>query len=381
MSSALELKEIGDAHMKSKDFDEAIIAYTQAIALDPAGFVLYSNRSAAYYSKGDYQIAHDDAIKCIELNPSWVRGYTRKGNSLTALEKYVLAEEAFNQGLRHSPDDDGCKKGLTFASKKADENLSKEIKRLELEKEDEKVLGQKGGCSECGNSSAKMLCGSCNVAVYCNTKCQQKHWKKHKPKCKQLQKHPNDAAFVQKDLANQYFSDAATAENAERAIAFYRLSAENGSVQAAYNLSVMLTHELTALYSKVNDGDSVQIGLKEIRENDSHLKGVAMASASAAANENVLDEKKMQEAKENAAEVIKWYKKCTDVGHGGAMYNLATVYQNGILVPRDYSKAQYWFEQAQRCQDENVRNGAKMSLEMLPLIIGGQFGAPSSLFH
>ncbi|KAL1621163.1 hypothetical protein SLS54_005658 [Diplodia seriata] len=39
-------------------------------------------------------------------------------------------------------------------------------------------------CSECGNGSDALLrCARCHKARYCNTECQKKAWKKHKPWC------------------------------------------------------------------------------------------------------------------------------------------------------------------------------------------------------
>jgi stress-induced-phosphoprotein 1 len=44
--------------------------------------VLYSNRSACYASLKDFQKALDDANKCVEIAPTWSKGYGRKGAAL-----------------------------------------------------------------------------------------------------------------------------------------------------------------------------------------------------------------------------------------------------------------------------------------------------------
>jgi tetratricopeptide (TPR) repeat protein len=53
MSTAAEFKAQGNAFLQKKEFDDAIAAYTKAIELDSTDHVFFSNRSAAYLSKGD----------------------------------------------------------------------------------------------------------------------------------------------------------------------------------------------------------------------------------------------------------------------------------------------------------------------------------------
>lgn len=53
------------------NYELAIELYTKAIKLDPNNHVHYSNRSAAYAKKGDYQNALKDAEKTITIKPDW----------------------------------------------------------------------------------------------------------------------------------------------------------------------------------------------------------------------------------------------------------------------------------------------------------------------
>ena len=86
--SAAELKDQGNKHLKAEEFDKAIECYTQAIKLSPDEHTFYSNRSAAYLSKGDAQNALYDAIKCIDVKSDWPKGYARKGAALHSLKQY-----------------------------------------------------------------------------------------------------------------------------------------------------------------------------------------------------------------------------------------------------------------------------------------------------
>ena len=56
---------------QSGDFERAVALYSEAIQLDPANHILYSNRSAAHIKMGQFTKALQDAIKAKELNPEW----------------------------------------------------------------------------------------------------------------------------------------------------------------------------------------------------------------------------------------------------------------------------------------------------------------------
>lgn len=78
-AKAEKLKQEGNALMSSKKYEEAIEMYTKAIALDASNPVYYSNRAAAYSSKGDHLSAIGDANTAIQVNPSFSKGYHRLG--------------------------------------------------------------------------------------------------------------------------------------------------------------------------------------------------------------------------------------------------------------------------------------------------------------
>ena len=93
--------------------------FTNAIKIDPSNHVFYSNRSGAHaryclpsayfvilgfvgssvysmfhphylgnfflVSMNNFEKALEDATKCVELNPSWAKGYTRKGTAAQAV--------------------------------------------------------------------------------------------------------------------------------------------------------------------------------------------------------------------------------------------------------------------------------------------------------
>merc|ERR1711871_950345 len=115
--SAAEFKDQGNKHLKAEEFDKAIECYTKAIELNPNEHTYYSNRSAAYLSKGDAQNALYDVIKCIDVKSDWPKGYARKGAALHSLKQYQEAKEAYEEGLKVDPKDAGCLNGVKEVQK------------------------------------------------------------------------------------------------------------------------------------------------------------------------------------------------------------------------------------------------------------------------
>lgn len=72
---------------------------------------MFSNRSAAYAKAGKYEEALKDADQTIALNPTWPKGYSRKGSALSYMQKYVEAFEVFQKGLELEPNNDALQKG------------------------------------------------------------------------------------------------------------------------------------------------------------------------------------------------------------------------------------------------------------------------------
>jgi len=65
--------------------------------------VLFSNRSAARASLGDYGGALADAQRCVDLKSDWARGWSRLGAALHGLRRYDDAVDALEEGLRRDP--------------------------------------------------------------------------------------------------------------------------------------------------------------------------------------------------------------------------------------------------------------------------------------
>lgn len=112
MATATELKNQGNKALQAENYDEAIALYTQAIEMDGTNHVFFSNRTAAYTKKGDYENALKDAKKTVELKSDWGKGYSRLGATLSYLERYDEALEAYKDGLKHDPENAQLKQGV-----------------------------------------------------------------------------------------------------------------------------------------------------------------------------------------------------------------------------------------------------------------------------
>ncbi|XP_065660585.1 stress-induced-phosphoprotein 1 isoform X2 [Hydra vulgaris] len=101
---ANEFKDKGNKALQDGNLEDAITFYSKAIELDSSNYVFYSNRSAAYAKKGDYNNALADAKKTVEIKPDWGKGYSRLGAAYSYLGQDMEAYEAYEKGLKYEPD-------------------------------------------------------------------------------------------------------------------------------------------------------------------------------------------------------------------------------------------------------------------------------------
>ncbi|KAK8710508.1 hypothetical protein V6N13_145828 [Hibiscus sabdariffa] len=151
---ALKEKAVGNAANKKKDFETAIQHYTTAMELDDGDISYITNRAAVYlemekypeavkhyteslrrnpkdprvrslipnlhtaielhaYTKlGEMPEGLKDAEKCIELDPTFSKGYTRKGAIQFFMKEYDKALETYQEGLTHDPNNQELLNGV-----------------------------------------------------------------------------------------------------------------------------------------------------------------------------------------------------------------------------------------------------------------------------
>jgi len=114
-AKAAEAKALGNKEFTAKNFEAAIVHFTEAIKHDASDHVFFSNRSACYASIEKYEKALKDGAECVKLKPEWPKGYTRKGLAQFWLNQYEEAAETYKAGLKLAPEDAGMKEGLQKA--------------------------------------------------------------------------------------------------------------------------------------------------------------------------------------------------------------------------------------------------------------------------
>ncbi|MDR1784959.1 MAG: tetratricopeptide repeat protein, partial [Spirochaetaceae bacterium] len=90
---------------EKKDYDRAILDYTQVIRLNPLADGAYNNRGLAYEKKGDYDRAIADYTHAIMLNPNYAGIYYNRGNAYRNKGDYDQAIADYTQAIRLKPDD------------------------------------------------------------------------------------------------------------------------------------------------------------------------------------------------------------------------------------------------------------------------------------
>ncbi|XP_025076895.1 protein STIP1 homolog isoform X2 [Pomacea canaliculata] len=96
---------------------EAILHYTHAIKLEPSNHLLYSNRSYAFLKLDQYYLALEDANQTIKLQPSWPKGFYRKGEVEFAACQYSMALMSYRQALLLDPTDESIQSAISKTNK------------------------------------------------------------------------------------------------------------------------------------------------------------------------------------------------------------------------------------------------------------------------
>lgn len=118
MLSAEELKSKGNESFSAKNYQQAIEYYTKAIELDSTKPAYYSNRAGCYASLQDWEKSLQDGEAAINIDPNFIKGYSRVGLAKFKLGQQEEAVAIIEKGLAIDPNNEQLKKDLTAVSAK-----------------------------------------------------------------------------------------------------------------------------------------------------------------------------------------------------------------------------------------------------------------------
>lgn len=120
-TEAEELKNEGNRLMKEEKYQEALVTYGRAIALDATNPVFYCNRAAAFSRMGDYQKAVDDCKMAILYDSNYGKAYGRLGLAYSKMNRHVEAIDAYKNALRIEPDNIDYRNNMDVTQQRLEE--------------------------------------------------------------------------------------------------------------------------------------------------------------------------------------------------------------------------------------------------------------------
>lgn len=104
MSEIEYVKNQGNSHFKTCDYEKAATSYTKCLEMNPGDknlkVTLYSNRAQCNLNLKDYLSAQKDALSAIRLDRYHLKARFRHGTALYYLKRYKEAKREFNNLLK-----------------------------------------------------------------------------------------------------------------------------------------------------------------------------------------------------------------------------------------------------------------------------------------
>eukprot|EP01117_Protostelium_nocturnum_P008231 TRINITY_DN2937_c0_g1_i1.p1 TRINITY_DN2937_c0_g1~~TRINITY_DN2937_c0_g1_i1.p1 ORF type:complete len:557 (-),score=247.91 TRINITY_DN2937_c0_g1_i1:105-1775(-) len=130
---SVEAKERGNDFFKKGQFPDAIREYSDAIARNPKDHVLYSNRAATYTKLGEYRYGIKDCDECIKINAEFPKIYSRKGLLHYFMKEYDKAIQAYETGKKLDPNnpewEDGMRRVFEAMSGRTNDTSGKTVEQ------------------------------------------------------------------------------------------------------------------------------------------------------------------------------------------------------------------------------------------------------------
>uniref|UniRef100_A0ACD5YM31 Uncharacterized protein n=1 Tax=Avena sativa TaxID=4498 RepID=A0ACD5YM31_AVESA len=135
-----EEREKGNEMFKQQKYPEAIKHYNEALRRNPKDVKVYSNRAACYTKLGAMPEGLKDAEKCIELDPTFSKGYTRKGAIQFFMKEHEKAMETYQAGLKHDPNNQELLDGIRRCIEQINKANRGDISQEDLQEKQSKAM-------------------------------------------------------------------------------------------------------------------------------------------------------------------------------------------------------------------------------------------------
>ena len=95
--------DLGNSYLVKGDWDKAIVAFTEAIKIDPKSKLAYANRGGAYIQMGDYDTAIADLSEAIRIDDRFASAFNKRGAAYIEKGLVNKAISDLSEAIRISP--------------------------------------------------------------------------------------------------------------------------------------------------------------------------------------------------------------------------------------------------------------------------------------
>ena len=94
----------GDAHIEAGEYDQAIVAYDEAIRLNPRSVGSYYGRGNAHLAQREYNLAIADYEAAIRLDPEFALAHNNRGLAYAEVGQHDQAMTDYDAAIRLDPE-------------------------------------------------------------------------------------------------------------------------------------------------------------------------------------------------------------------------------------------------------------------------------------
>lgn len=133
-------KEKGNEFFRKGQYADALKCYSEAIKRNPGDAKVYSNRAACYTKLAAFDLGLKDCDSCLELEPTFVKGWIRKGKILQGMQQYSKASTAFQKAMELDPNASEALDGYRACMMQTNSNPEEVRKRAMADPEVQAIL-------------------------------------------------------------------------------------------------------------------------------------------------------------------------------------------------------------------------------------------------